>query len=105
MPVDSNNAVSAAAKSAGLTIVSSEQGTDFHGQPTAIFHLGLKPDASPEHTLRLELSQGFEFQRDEFLPEMTAHLDSEARRLRNPRPNAYVTVAGMPITFEDFRWP
>jgi len=39
------------------------------------------------------------------LPEMTAHLRDEAKRLRNPRPDAYVTMAGMPITFADFRWP
>ena len=25
--------------------------------------------------------------------------------MRNPRPDAYVTMAGMPITFSDFRWP
>jgi hypothetical protein len=36
---------------------------------------------------------------------MTDHLRSEAKRLRNPRPDAYVTMAGMPITFSDFRWP
>jgi len=36
---------------------------------------------------------------------MTAHLRDEAKRLRNPRPDAYVTMAGMPITFGDFRWP
>ena len=36
---------------------------------------------------------------------MTTHLRNEAKRLRNPRPDAYVTVAGMPITFGDFRWP
>jgi hypothetical protein len=36
---------------------------------------------------------------------MTAHLRDEAKRLRNPRPDAYVTMAGMPIIFSDFRWP
>jgi hypothetical protein len=39
------------------------------------------------------------------LPEMTTHLREEAKRLRNPRPDAYVTMAGMPIAFSDFRWP
>jgi len=32
-------------------------------------------------------------------------LREEAKRLRNPRPDAYVTMAGMPIAFSDFRWP
>jgi hypothetical protein len=105
MPLDTITAVRTAAAQAGLTVVSSEQGTDHQGGPTSIFRLGLAPDAPAEHTLCLELSQGFEFQRPELLPEMTAHLEGEAKRLRNPRPNAYVTLAGMPITFDDFHWP
>jgi hypothetical protein len=94
-----------AAANAGLTILSCEEGIDFNGRPTAIFRVGLSPDAPAERTLRLELSENFDFNRPELLPEMTAHLRDEAKRLRNPRPDAYVTVAGMPITFGDFRWP
>ena len=36
---------------------------------------------------------------------MTSHLQEEATRLRNPRPDAYVTMAGLPVTFSDFQWP
>ena len=100
-----NAAVSSAAADAGLTVVSSEEGIDFSGRPTAIFRIGLSPDAPAERTLRLELSEDFDFHRPELLPEMTAHLGDEAKRLRNPRPDAYVTMAGMPIVFSDFRWP
>src|SRR5580658_2485636 len=100
-----NAAVSSAAADAGLSVVSSEEGIDFNGRPTAIFRIGLAPDAPAERTLRLELSEGFDFHRPELLPEMTAHLRDEAKRLRNPRPDAYVTMAGMPIIFSDFRWP
>ena len=100
-----NAAVSSATADAGLTIVSSEEGIDFSGRPTAIFRIGLSPDAPAERTLRLELSEDFDFHRPELLPEMTAHLRDEAKRLRNPRPDAYVTMAGMPIVFSDFRWP
>jgi hypothetical protein len=100
-----NAAVSSAAADAGLFVVSSEQGIDFSGRPTAIFRIGLAPDTPAERTLRLELSEDFDFHRPELLPEMTAHLREEAKRLRNPRPDAYVTLAGMPITFSDFRWP
>jgi hypothetical protein len=100
-----NAAVSSAAADAGLSVVSSEQGIDFSGRPTAIFRIGLAPDTPAERTLRLELSEDFDFHRPELLPEMTAHLREEAKRLRNPRPDAYVTLAGMPITFSDFRWP
>ena len=51
------------------------------------------------------MSDAFDFNRPGLLPEMTAHLRDEAKRLRNPRPDAYVTLAGMPITFGEFRWP
>jgi hypothetical protein len=98
-------ALGIAAGNAGLTILSSEQGVDFDGRPTAIFRIGLSQDAPAERTLRLELSDAFDFNRPELLPEMTAHLRDEAKRLRNPRPDAYVTLAGMPITFGEFRWP
>jgi hypothetical protein len=98
-----STALGVAAGNAGLTILSSEQGVDFDGSPTAIFRIGLSKDAA--RTLRLELSDAFDFNRPGLLPEMTAHLRDEAKRLRNPRPDAYVTLAGMPITFGEFRWP
>jgi hypothetical protein len=100
-----STALGVAAGNAGLTIISSEQGVDFDGRPTAIFRIGLSKDAPAERTLRLELSDAFDFNRPELLPEMTAHLRDEAKRLRNPRPDAYVTLAGMPISFGEFRWP
>ncbi len=100
-----HTAVGNAAEHAGLTVLSSEEGVDFNGRPTAIFRIGLSKDAPTERTLRLELSEDFDFHRPELLPEMTAHLRDAAKRLRNPRPDAYVTMAGMPITFADFRWP
>jgi hypothetical protein len=100
-----STALTAAAKQAGLAIVSSQEGADFHGRPTAVFQLGLSPDTPAEQTLRLELSEDFDFNREGLLPEMTSHLQEEAKRLRNPRPNASVTMAGLPITFSDFQWP
>jgi hypothetical protein len=100
-----NTAVGNAAEQAGLTVLSSEEGLDFNGRPTTIFRIGLSKDAAVERTLRLELSEDFDFHRPDLLPEMTDHLRNEAKRLRNPRPDAYVTMAGMPITFSDFRWP
>ncbi len=100
-----NTAVGNAAEQAGLTVLSSEEGLDFNGRPTTIFRIGLSNDVAVEQTLRLELSEDFDFHRPDLLPEMTDHLRNEAKRLRNPRPDAYVTMAGMPITFSDFRWP
>ena len=36
---------------------------------------------------------------------MSAHLAAEARRLRNPRPDCYVTLDGLPVGFGKFQWP
>jgi hypothetical protein len=97
--------VEAAAKQAGLVLLSATQGSDFHGQPTAVFQLGLPGAAQAGRSLRLELSEGFEFDKPDLLPTMTAHLAGEARRLRNPRPDCYVTLGGLPLAFGQFQWP
>ncbi len=98
-------AIGQAANAAGLVILSSRQGADFHGQPTAVFRLGLSADAVAGHSLDLELSDALDMGRPELLPAMTAHLSEEAKRLRNPRPDAYVTLAGLPIAMSEFHWP
>lgn len=92
-----------AAAQAGLNLVSIRQGSDFHGQPTAVFELGLPNE--PSRSLKLELTSTFDFDKPHLLPEMTAHLAGEAKRLRNPRPDCYVTLAGLPIAFGKFQWP
>lgn len=98
-------AMDVATKQAGLVIISSETGKDFSGKPTVIFKLGLKADAPAERTLQLELSDAFDFNKPELLPTMTVHLAEEAKRLQNPVPNAYVTLAGLPIVMKEFGWP
>jgi hypothetical protein len=92
-----------AAGKAGMRLGSVTQGSDFHGQPTVVFELGLAD--IPGRTLRLELTEGFDFDKPHLLPEMEAHLVSEAKRLHNPRPECYVTLAGLPIAFGKFQWP
>ena len=42
-----STALGIAAANAGLTILSSEEGIDFNGRPTAIFRIGLSKDALP----------------------------------------------------------
>src|SRR5665213_2422643 len=92
-----------AAQKAGLHMLCVERGTDFHGHTTAIFVLGLAEVEG--RSLRLELSEGFEFDKPHLLPDMTAHLAAEAKRLRNPRPECYVTLGGLPLAFGKFQWP
>jgi hypothetical protein len=94
-----------AARQAGMAVLSAEAGTDFNQHPTAKFRLGLTADAAPERSLELELSEAFDFQKPDLLPEMTTHLREAARRLKNPRPDVYVTLAGLPVRFSDFLWP
>jgi hypothetical protein len=98
------DAIQTAATQAGLKLVSTTEGQDFHGHPTAIFELA-PADGAMTRTLRLELSEHFDFNKPELLPAMTAHLAEEAKRLRNPRPDADVTYEGLPISFRKFQWP
>jgi hypothetical protein len=93
-----------AADQTGLVLVSATQGSDLHGRPTTVFQLGL-PGSAASHTLRLELREAFEFDKPDLLAAMAAHLDAEAKRLRNPRPECYVTLAGLPVAFGQFQWP
>jgi hypothetical protein len=94
-----------AADKAGLVLVSVKQGADFHGRPTAVFELGLPENEAAGRTLKLELSEAFDFDKPHLLPEMTTHLAGEAKRLRNPRPECYVTLGGLPLAFGQFAWP
>lgn len=98
-------AMEVATKQAGLIILSTEAGKDFSGKPTAIFKLGLTANAPAGRTLQLELSDTFDFNKPDLLPTMTSHLAEESKRLKNPLPNAYVTLAGLPITMNEFGWP
>jgi hypothetical protein len=99
------SSIEAAASQAGLVLVSATQGADFHGQPTAVFELGLPGVAGGARSLRLELSEKFDFDKPDLLPTMTAHLAAQAKRLKNPRPECYVTLAGLPVAFGKFEWP
>jgi hypothetical protein len=93
-----------AAAQAGLVLLSTSQGRDFHDQPTAVFQLGLC-GADPSRVLQLQLSEAFDFDKPHLLPTMAAHLAGEAKRLRNPRPECYVTLGGLPLAFGKFQWP
>jgi len=65
----------------------------------------LPGDELAGRTVQLELSEAFDFDKPDLLPAMTAHLAGEAKRLRNPRPECYVTLGGLPVAFGKFQWP
>lgn len=98
-------AIETASKNAGLTILSVNTGADFNGEPTTRFTFGLHADTAADRTLKLELTHSFDFNQPSLLPEMTNYLRGAALRLRNPRPDCYVTLAGLPVRFDSFAWP
>jgi len=98
------SSIESAAAKAGLVLVSVAQNTGGNGRDTAVFQFGL-PDAAPGKTLKLELTDAFDFNKPDLLPQMEAHLAGEAKRLRNPRPDCYVTMGGLPMAFGAFQWP
>jgi len=99
------SSLEAAATEAGLVLESVTAGSGLRGEPTAIFQLDLAGPAANGRTLQLELSNAFDFDKTHLLPEMKAHLAGEAKRLRNPRPECYVTLDGLPVQFGKFQWP
>ncbi len=92
-----------AAKDAGLEVLSYSTGPNSMGHVTTVFKLALPADKSK--TLTLELSEHFDFDKPNLLPELTGHLATQAKRLRNPRPECGVTMGGLPIAFGEFEWP
>jgi hypothetical protein len=93
----------AAAKAAGLVVLASEAGEKYSGGATTKFTLAL---AAEEHkTMLLELSEGFEFGRADLMEGVKAYLAESAKRLNNPRPDCYVTLHGLPLSFGKFGWP
>ncbi len=94
-----------AANTAGLIILNEEQGADSQGRPTYIYRFGTSSDATQQHTLTMELSESFQIAAPQMQEGLVSHLAEAAKRLRNPRPDAYVTLAGLPISIRDFKWP
>ncbi len=92
-----------AAEAAGLAVISNTTSANPMGLRTTVFQLALPSDKSK--TLQLELSEHFDFDQPHLLPELTQHLAAQAKRLRNPRPECGVTLAGLPIAFGKFEWP
>jgi hypothetical protein len=93
----------AAAKAAGLTLTAIEPGTDFSGTPTTRATVALASD--PSKTQTVELSEAFDASNPKFAAELATFFAEAALRLRNPHPDAYLTLHGLPLTFRKFAWP
>ncbi len=93
----------AAAQAAGLVVIASEEGKDFSGGSTTRFTLGLATDQAKKQVL--ELSSGFDFSRAELAGVVKEYLAETAKRLRSARPECYLTLGGLPLSFGKFEWP
>ncbi|HEY8996637.1 MAG TPA: hypothetical protein VIM60_01990, partial [Edaphobacter sp.] len=95
--------VEVAAKAAGLVVVSVAEGKDFSGGPTARFTLALATNNARQQTL--ELSAAFDFSQGPLKGVVESYLKESATRLKNPRPDCYLTMLGLPLSFSNFAWP
>lgn len=97
------SSVEEASKSAGLTVVATEPGQSVDGTKTIKFRVASVDDTS--RTLQLELSEQFDGARPELAAGLRAYFADAAKRLRNPRPDCYYTMLGLPLSFGRFEWP
>lgn len=94
--------IEAAAKSAGLTATPNDPGVDFAGRPTSRYMLASGDGAGQ----LMELSAEFDPDGTPVLAAQVARYMGElAKRLRNPRPDCYLTLGGLPLSFGRFAWP
>ncbi len=95
--------VHVAAAAAGLAVQATTASADFSGHPTTRFTLSLPTAGGP--TQVLELSDGFDFAAPDLLQQVQVYFAEMARRLRNPRPDCFLTLHGLPLSFGKFQWP
>jgi hypothetical protein len=96
-------ALETAARAAGLSLSSIEPGTDYAGAPTTRATLALAADSAK--TLTLELTEAFDTADAKFAAELTIFFTEAAERLRSARPDVYLTLHGLPLSFGNFAWP
>jgi len=102
-------ALEAAAHIAGLNLTAAEPGVDFTGAPTTRAVVTLAGNAAlaadPARQQLLELSQTFDAADPKFAAALAVYFREAAHRLRNPRPDVYLTLHGLPLSFGKFAWP
>ncbi len=88
-----------AARESGLEVKDAGTGVDFAGQPT--FRAVLAAASGGGAELPFEVSHAFQPQG----AELAMYFAEAARRLSNPRPDCYLTLSGIPLSFAGFAWP
>jgi len=92
-----------AAKIAGLVVAATESAHDSSGAVTTKFTIALASD--PSKTGLLELTENLDLSRAELIAEVHHYFAETAKRLKNPRPDCYMTLHGLPLSFGKFSWP
>ena len=92
-----------AAATAGLALTPTDAGTSFSGDPTARYSLSLANEANP--VLPLELGDDFDAADPRYAGELGTFFNETAERLKNPRPNCYLSLLGLPLSFGKFARP
>lgn len=87
----------------GITLTPLEPGSDFSGAPTLRFGMSLA--SAPDRRLLLELGEHFNPADSHFAPELKTFFTETAQRLTNPRPDCYLSLLGLPLSFGKFAWP
>ena len=95
--------VDTAARKAGLTVEAATAAADFSGNPTTRYTLGFASHAG--NTQVLELSDSCDFSKPAFAAQLDLYLVETAKRLHNPRPECFLTLHGLPLSFGKFQWP
>lgn len=93
----------ALAHAQGLILTPAAPGTDFSGSPTVRAAIALASD--PAKQLTLELGDRFDANDPKFAAELKTFFAEAAQRLRNPRPECYFSLLGLPLSFGNFAWP
>lgn len=84
-------------------IVSTEPGEGSTGAATTRYTLAL--NAEPAKTQLLELGPHVAFDNAAMVDGLRSFLAEAAKRMRNPRPECYLTMIGIPLSFGRFAWP
>ena len=92
-----------AAHTAGLTLSQTDPGTSFSGEPTVRYTMTLA--AAPAHTLTLELGTDFDAADPRYAGELGTFFAETSERLKNPRPDCFLSLLGLPLSFGKFAWP
>lgn len=87
----------------GLILTPETPGTDFSGNPTVRATMTLAADHAKRQ--ELELSDRFDASNPRFSAELNSFFEETAQRLRNPRPDCYFSLVGLPLSFGRFEWP